>query len=102
VSMIAEDDGLSLDICQNHRFRVVWKRFGLRGLKKKRSHEPGGNRGYDKRHEDKKATGAAGIRHSSKRTADKTGLNEGGEGVHRPEKARRACESAAPSPCGRI
>ena len=36
------------------------------------------------------ATGPTGIRDSSKRTADGAGLNEGGKGVHRLEKARRA------------
>ncbi|MCJ1455415.1 hypothetical protein MMC28_005770 [Mycoblastus sanguinarius] len=33
--------------------------------------------------------GATGIRDSSKRTVDRAGLNEGGEGVYRLEKARR-------------
>lgn len=35
------------------------------------------------------ATGATNVRDSSKRTADCAGLNKGGEGVHRLEKARR-------------
>ncbi len=38
------------------------------------------------------ATGAIGIRDSSKRTADSAGLNEGGESAHRSEKVRRAGE----------
>jgi len=47
-------------------------------------------------------TGATDIRDSSKRTADSAGLNEGGEGVHRLEKARRAGQWAGPSSRGRV
>jgi len=47
-------------------------------------------------------TGATDIRDSSKRTADSAGLNEGGEGVHRLEKARRAGQCAGPSRCRRV
>jgi len=36
------------------------------------------------------ATGATGIRDSSKRIADSTGLNEGRKGGYRLKKARRA------------
>ena len=45
------------------------------------------------------ATGATNVRDSSKRTADSAGLNEGGEGVYRLEKARRAGQFASPSAC---
>ncbi len=46
------------------------------------------------------AMDATDIRGSSKRTADSAGLNKGGEGVHRLEKARRAGQCADISPCG--
>lgn len=49
-----------------------------------------------------KAMGATDIRDSSKRTADTAGLNEGGECVHRLEKARRAGQCAGPCPYGRL
>lgn len=46
--------------------------------------------GYgDKSHREKIATGAVGIRDSSKRTAGRAGLNKGGECMHRLERARR-------------
>ena len=48
------------------------------------------------------ATGPTGVRDSSKRTADGAGLNEGGKGVHRLEKARRAGQCTGPSPCRRV
>ncbi len=47
-------------------------------------------------------TGATDIRGSSKRTAVTAGLNDGSESVHPLEKARRAGQCAAPSPCGRV
>lgn len=67
--------------------------------KEKADKEHGDNEISDKRHEDKTATGAARIRGSSKRTADRAGFNEGGKDVHGLEKARRAGESAGPSRC---
>jgi len=48
------------------------------------------------------AISATEIQDSSKRTADSAGLNEGGEGGHRLEKARRAGQCAGPSRCGRV
>ena len=50
----------------------------------------------------KTATGAACIRHSSKRTIDRAGSNEDGEGMHRLEKAQRTGQRAAPGPSERI
>lgn len=50
----------------------------------------------DKRDGDGMATGATGIGDSSKRTADKAGLNEAGEGVPRSKKVRRTGQSAGP------
>ena len=44
------------------------------------------------------AMDATDIQGSSKRTADSAGLNEGGEGLHRLEKARQACQCAGTSP----
>ncbi len=32
MSTIAEEDGLEFDLYQNHRFQIVCKCFGLRGL----------------------------------------------------------------------
>ncbi len=52
--------------------------------------------------EPKTTTGATDIRDSSKRKAGSAGLNKGGEGVHRLEKARRTGQCAAPSPYGRV
>ena len=43
----------------------------------------------DKQDGNRTATGAAGIRDPSKRTASKAGLNEKGEGAPKPEKIRR-------------
>lgn len=67
--------------------------------KEKVDKEQEDNGNCDRRHEDKTATGAAGIRDSSERTADRAGLKEAGEDVHGLEKARRAGESAGPSRC---
>ena len=43
---------------------------------------------------------ATDIRRSSKRTADSSGLNEGGEGVQGLEKTRREGQYAGTSSCG--
>ena len=48
------------------------------------------------------ATGAACIRHSPKRTTDRAGSNEDGEGIHRSEKAQRTGQGATPGPSERI
>jgi len=48
------------------------------------------------------ATGAIGLRDSSKRTADNAGLNEGGESGHRSEKVRCAGEFAGLHRRGRV
>ena len=54
----------------------------------------------DKSHRKKTATDAAGIRDSSKRTADRAGMNKGGECMHRLERARRTDQRTGPSSYG--
>ena len=63
-------------------------------------HNPDGD--GDKQDGERTATGASGVRDSSKRAADTAGLNEGGDGIPRSEKVRRTGQSARLLAVGRV
>ncbi len=99
IQTFGSSDGVH-NCTEPHRAAGEGKKKGDRGVGHKG--EEGGDEEAKCPDELITATGATGLRDSSKRTADNAGLNEDGESAHRSEKVRCAGECVGLHCRGRV